>query len=204
MPLTLRAAKGSPLTHAEMDANLQFLEDSGLSVGYHAIWLPAVALVPAAVDGASPALVSGMYQQLSVLEFDPATVQTVFGQIQLPESWDGSALYAKFTWCHAVTTTNFLVKWGISATALSDTGFWDIALGTYVDEVTTGGDDAKLYRSLLTAAITPAGTPGPDRTLLLAIRRGADDAVYDTLAVVARLLGVTVYYKVSDNVDVTV
>lgn len=201
MSLLLRAAKGAPLTHAEMDANLQFLQDSGLSIGYHAVWLPATALVSADVNGPTLAKLVGTNQEISVLEFDPATVQTAWGQIQLPNSWDGSALYAQFTWAHPVTATNFLVKWGIAATAIGGGEAWDVAKGTFVDEVHEGGDETLLYRTLLTAAITPGGTPGGDHLVTLAIRRGADDAVYDTLAVVAQLVGVTVYYKVADNVD---
>ncbi len=130
------------------------------------------------------------------LAFDASTVESAYANVNMPEDYTGGVIYAQFKWLHPATTTNFKVSWGLSAVCFADDDTLDAAMGTMIYSNDTGGTTSDFYSSPQTAAITIAGTPAASVYTKFRITRQADDAVNDTLAVDAYLLGVTVWYPV--------
>jgi hypothetical protein len=135
------------------------------------------------------------------LDFDTATVEYAQFAIQMPKSWDEGTVTAAFVWSHAATTTNFGVAFGLQGVALSNDDAGDVAFGTGVLAVDTGGTTNDIYVSPTTAAITIAGTPAANDYVMFQVYRAVSDAG-DTMAIDARLHGVQIYYSTNAATDV--
>lgn len=198
MTLVLRIPKGSPLTHAEEDANFEHCDPQGT----HSIWVPAVAMYGRTTDGAATgsAETSTNKVMLKTLDFDATTAEYAQFAVRMPKSWNLGTVSASFVWSHAATTTNFGVTWGIQGVALSDGDALDTAFGTavYVDD--TGGTTDDVYTTATTAAVTIAGTPTAEDYVVFQVQRDPDDSA-DTMAVDARLHGVMLYYVTNAPTD---
>ncbi len=213
MALTLRATKGSPLTHAEVDANFQHCAPTSGTVqanldlidprGVHTIWIPAGTMTARTTNGAASGSVETTTNKvmLKTLDFDASTIEYAQFTVRMPKSWDLGTVTAVFTWSHAATTVNFKVSWGIQGVALSNDDAADTAFGTAIYTNDTGGTTDDIYVSDATAAVTIAGTPAAQDYVVFQVLRKADDGTNDTLAVDARLHGVTLYYTTSAATD---
>lgn len=198
MTLVLRIPKGSPLTHAEEDGNFQHCNPQGT----HSIWVPAVAMYGRTTNGAASgtAETSTNKVMLKSLDFDATTAEYAQFAVRMPKSWNLGTVSAAFVWSHAATITNFGVTWGIQGVAVSNDDAADAAFGTevYVDD--TGGTTDDLYTSSTTASVTIAGTPAAEDYVIFQVLRNPADTD-DTLAVDARLHGVTLYYTTNAPTD---
>jgi len=128
-----------------------------------------------------------------VLDFDATTEEAAHILLAMPDSWDLGTIKAKFYW-DAKATASGDVVWGISGGHLADSGVIDTALGTEVtvtDTVLTVGD---VHVTAATGAVTIAGTLALGGLVILEVARVAADGA-DTVAVDARLLGVSIQFK---------
>jgi hypothetical protein len=137
---------------------------------------------------------------LNSYDFDSSADEFIQFDVRMPKSWDEGTLTAVFTWSHPSTATNFGVAWFIQAVALADNDAGDTAFGTAVSSVDTGGTTDDIYVSPETSAMTVAGTPGAEEWVKFQVYRDVSDGG-DTLAVDARLHGVTIYYTVDADTD---
>lgn len=177
--------------------------DTKIKQGTHTIWIPASAMVARTTNGAAAGTAETTTNKvmLKTLDFDASTIEYAQFQVRMPKSWDEGTVTAVFVWSHASTTTNFKVSWGLQGVALSDDDAGDAAFGTAIYSNDTGGTTDDIYVSPTTAAITIAGTPAAEDLVVFQVLRKADDATNDTLAIDARLHGVTVYYTVNAGDD---
>jgi hypothetical protein len=186
----------------------KLLQDGGAKVadldtrGKQAIYIGASGFTPNISGGpANVAAVAFVNANILTMNFDPSVNETAYAWFVLPEKWNGGTITYRVHWSHPATATNFDVVWRLWATALGNDDALDAALGTAVDVTDTGGTTDDLYISDESAAITVNGSPAGGKLVLLRFRRrGAE--VADTLAVDARLHGVTIYVTTDQSTDV--
>lgn len=171
--------------------------------GRHAIWIPATAMIPRTTNGATIGTVETTTNKVMIktLDHDASTIEYDQFAVRMPKSWNRGTVTAVFEWSHPSTTTNFKVSWGIQAVAISDGGALEAAFGTAIYANDTGGTTDYAYASPETAAITIAGSPAAEDLVIFQVLRKADDATNDTLAVDARLHGVTLYITTDSEND---
>lgn len=160
------------------------------------IHVPAGAMRPSFTGGcAALALVAtaGNQPDVSSLDFDATTAEYAQFWVNMPKNWDEGTITAKFLWSHASTTTNFGVRWGLQAVAISDDDTIAVNYGTAQEVTDTGGTTNDLYISAATSAITVAGTPQAQDWVAFRVYRDPANGA-DTMAIDARLMGVTVFY----------
>lgn len=127
------------------------------------------------------------------LDFDASTIEYAQFSIRMPKSWNEGTVTFIPSWSHASTTTNFKASWGLQAVAISDDDTLDVAFGTGQTSNDTGGTTNDLYAGPESSAVTIAGTPAAEDLVIFQVYRKADDGTNDTLAIDARLHGVTIY-----------
>jgi hypothetical protein len=168
-----------------------------LGTALRSFFVPAAAIRPSVSGGcAALALIATSANQpdISSLDFDATTAEYAQFWVQMPKNWNEGTVQAAFVWSHASTTTNFGVKWGCQAVAISDGDAIAAAYGTAQEIADTGGATNTVYVSAKTPAITIAGSPQPEDWVAFRVYRLPSDSL-DTLAVDARLMGVKVYYS---------
>lgn len=179
------------------------LVDNTAVLGKHAIWVPVAAMTPRTTNGAASGLTELTSNKVMVrsLDFDAATVEYAQFSIRMPKSWDEGTVTFVPQWSHAATTTNFKVSWGLQAVAISDGETLDAAFGTAIYSNDTGGNTSYAYAGPESSAVTIAGTPAAQDLVIFQVLRKADDATNDTLAVDARLHGITVFITTDAGSD---
>lgn len=171
-------------------------------VGKETIFIPASAMISRTTNGAAAGTVETTTNKVmfSTLDFDTTTQEFSQFSIRMPKSWNESTITAAFTWSHASTTTNFGVVWALEAVALSDDDAGDTAFGTAQQVADTGGTTNDIYVTSATSAITIAGTPAAEDWVVFQVKR-VPSAGSDTMAIDARLHGVTLYYTTDASTD---
>lgn len=161
--------------------------------GEHQIWIPAVAMISRTTNGAAHGVteMTTNRNMFRTLDFDASTIEYAQFSIRMPKSWDEGTVTFIPEWSHAATATNFGVSWGLQAVAISNDDTGDVAFGTAQYSNDTGGTTNDLYAGPESSAITVAGTPAAEDLVMFQVLRKADDATNDTLAVDARLHGIT-------------
>lgn len=165
------------------------------------IFIPAGAMKADPTAGPSIAtveLTNG--PNITTLNFDTAADELAQFAIRMPKGWNEDTVTFVPSWSHAATTTNFGVAWFLQAVAISNDDTLDVAFGTAVSSVDTGGTTNDLYIGPASSAITIAGTPAAEDLVQFQIYRDVSD-VGDTLAVDARLHGITIYYATTSLND---
>lgn len=169
------------------------------NLGKVAIPIPATVLTPRSANGcASLAQSNGAANQPDVqyLAFDGAAKEFAGFTFQLPTSWDGGTVTAKFSWRRASGTGAADVVWGIRAVAVSDNESPAVNFGS--DATVT--DDAKTTTANFslsgeTAVCTIGNSPvAGDLVFFEVFRDGAHasdtlDAVDAWLSMVTLFLG---------------
>jgi hypothetical protein len=173
-----------------------------IGTGLQTIHIPAAAMTPRTTNGAAPGSGETTTNKLMrrTFDFDAATQEHVQFSVRMPKGWNLGTVTAEFQWSHPSTTTNFGVVWAIRGVALSDAEAYDAAFGTEQTVTDTGGTTDMQYISAATAAMTIAGTPASGDVVVFEIYRVAANGS-DTLAVDARLHGVTLLYTTAQNTD---
>jgi len=164
------------------------------TVGVETIYVPSGAMTARTTNGAASGTVETTTNKvmLKTLDFDTSTQEFAQFSIRMPKSWNESTITAVFTWSHASTTTNFGVVWALEGIALSDDDAGDTAFGTAQQIADTGGTTNDVYVTGATPAITIGGTPAAQDWVVFQVKRIPSDGS-DTMAVDARLHGVTLY-----------
>jgi hypothetical protein len=162
--------------------------------GKQEIFVPAGAIGSRTTNGAAIALteLTTNKNMLRTLAFDASTIEYSQFMIRMPKAYDLGTITMTPIWRHAATTTNFKVSWGLQAVACSDDDALDVAFGTAQYSNDTGGTTNDVYIGPETSAITIAGTPAIGDLVMFQVLRKADDAVNDTMAIDADLLGVVI------------
>lgn len=171
--------------------------------GRQTMYIPASAMWRRATSGASRGFIetSSNKVMIATLDFDYTSDEFAQFSVQMPKGWDASTVSAVFVWSHPSTTTNFGVRFFIQGLALSDGDAADTAFGTAVGHTAdTGGTTDDVYITPETSAITIAGTPAKSDFVIFQVYRDVDD-LGDTLAVDARLHGISVFYDIDAYSD---
>ena len=171
-------------------------------VGKQSIWVPASAMYARATNGAAYGSVETSTNKVmfKTLDFDTTTQEFAQFAIRMPKGWNEGTLTFQAVWSHAATTTNFGVAWALEAVALSDAEAGDTAFGTAVQVTDTGGTTNMLYITAESGAITVGSSPAAQDYVAFQIKRVPADAA-DTMAIDARLHGVTVFYTTDAATD---
>jgi len=191
------------------DENLEYRYDgaawaassAGLPLiqGTHTIPIMAAAMTARTTNGAAAGTAETTTNKVMTrtLDFDQTTAEYSQIMIPMPKSWDEGTVTVQFIWT-AGTTGN--VVWACQGVALSDDDALDAAFGTaqtVTDGVTAAGD---LMQSAFTSAITIAGTPAAEDTVVLQFYRDASNGS-DTLAADAKLIAVRIKYTLNAGDD---
>lgn len=175
----------------------------GSTQGKHAIYIAAASMRPSVTGGcAALAAVASAANQPDIvtLDFDATTEEYAQFGIVMPKSWNESTVTFRAHWSHASTTTNFGVVWSLQAVAVSDDDAIAVAFGAQQNVTDTGGTTNDLYTSAESSAITVGGTPAAEDMVFFRVFRKAADAS-DTMAIDARLHGITVYITTHADTD---
>jgi hypothetical protein len=171
-------------------------------VGLHTMWIPAVAMVSRTTTGPAvgTAEMTTYKNMFKTLDFDTSADEHAQFCIQMPKSWNEGTVTVAPVWSHGSTTTNFGVAWFVQGVALSNDDAGDVAFGTAVSSVDTGGTTNDIYVGPTTSAMTIAGTPAANDLIMFQIYRDVSDGG-DTLGIDARLHGVQLFYTIDAGTD---
>jgi hypothetical protein len=175
---------------------------SGTS-GKHAIYVAAGAMRPSVTGGcASLAGVASASNQPDIvsIDFDATTQEYAQFGVVMPKSWDEGTVTFRAHWSHPSTTTNFGVAFDLQGVAVSDDDAIAASFGTAQVVTDTGGTTSDLYTSAESSAITIAGTPAAEDMVFFRISRVTGNGS-DTMAVDARLHGITLYITTNAETD---
>jgi len=168
---------------------------------YRTISLPAASLAPTTTAGcAELAKTEAGTNDVDyrTLDFDTTTQEYSFVHFQMPDSWDGGTIKAKFTWTAASGSGG--VAWGCKGRAYANDDAIDQAYGTeqlITDTLITAAD---IHETDYTPDITLAGSPLGGQWVQLKVYRIPGNGS-DTLGVDAKLIGVTIKYSVKQFSD---
>lgn len=171
--------------------------------GRQTMYIPASAMWRRSTSGASRGFIetSSNKVMIATMDFDSASDEFAQFFVQMPKGWDASTVSAVFVWSHPSTATNFGVRFFLQALALSNGDAMDTAFGTAVGHTAdTGGTTDDVYITPETAAITIGGSPAKSDVVIFQVYRDVSDPG-DTLAVDARLHGISVFYDVDAYSD---
>lgn len=173
------------------------------SVGKHTISVPAGAMSGRITGAPEPSAFETATNRVNLRtwNFDAAGREYVQFVVPMPKSWNLGTLTAQFIWSHGAASSNFGAAWAIQALALSDLDAADAAWGAAVQVNDGGGTVDAIYMTAESGPITVSGAPAAGDMVVFQAYRVADDAVNDTLAVDARLIGVRIGYITNAATD---
>lgn len=176
---------------------------TSLTQGKFAIYIPASQMRPSVSGGcAALAGIASAASQPDIVSLDFDTTTQEFAQFSLvmPKKWNLGTVSFRPHWSHAATTVNFGVVWSLQALARGDNSAIATNFGTAQTVVDTGGTTNNLYIGAESSAITVAGTPAAENMVFFRVARVPADGS-DTMAIDARLHGVTLYITTNANTD---
>ena len=185
------------------DASVSAMRTTLELVGKQTIFIPAAAMTARTTSGAESGSAETTTNKIMLesMDFDTAADEFIQFGVQMPDSWDAGVVNAIFVWSHAATTVNFGVRFFIQAVALVDGDAADTAFGTAVGHTAdTGGTTDDIYISPETGDITVANTPAAGDFVIFQVYRDVSDAG-DTMAIDARLHGITLLYSTDKAID---
>lgn len=175
----------------------------GGTVGKQSIYIAAGGISPS-VSGGSAALAAiasaANQPDIVTLNFDSTTQEFAQFSFVMPKKWNRGTITFKAHWSHAATTTNFGVAWSLQALAVSDDDAIAAAFGTEQVVTDTGGTTNDLYTTAESSAITVAGSPAAEDMVFFRVARVPANGS-DTLAIDARLHGLTLYITTDAETD---
>jgi len=200
-----KTAAGITINASSDTLSATILQENGTRVGLtgkHAVPIPSSGMYTATTNGAAAGATETTTNAVMIKtwDFDSATDEYVQFQIPMPKSWNESTITAKFYWSHASTTTNFGVAWGIQATSFGDSDALDASWGTGVVTTDTGGTTDDMFVTSESSAVTIGGSPAAEDIVLFRVYRDVSDGS-DTMAIDARLHGVTLYFTTDAGND---
>lgn len=179
------------------------ISSSDTTLGKQAIYITAGAMRPSVTGGcaALAGIASAANQpDIVTLDFDATTQEYAQFSVVMPEKWNGGTVTFRPHWSHASTATNFGVVWDLQAVAVPDDGAIAVAFGTAQTSTDTGGTTNDLYNGPESSAITVAGSPAGGNMVFFRVSRVTGNGS-DTLAIDARLHGITLYVTTDAGTD---
>lgn len=187
----------------------KLIQDSGAAVadldtrGRQAIYVAAGAMRPSVTGGcaALAAIASAASQpDIVTLDFDATTQEYAQFSVVMPKKWNEGTVTFVPHWSHAATTMDFGVVWDLQAVAVSNDDGIAVAFGTAQTSTDTGGTTNDLYAGPESAPITVSGTPAAEDMVFFRLSRVTANGS-DTMAIDARLHGVTLYVTTAASTD---
>lgn len=175
----------------------------GSTQGRQAIYIAASGMRPSVSGGCAPisAIASAANQpDIVTLDFDPTTQEYAQFSLVMPKKWNEGTISFKPNWSHAATTTNFGVVWDLQAVAVGNDDTILTNFGTAQISTDTGGTTNDMYQGPESSAITVGGSPGPEEMVFFRVSRVTGNGG-DTMAIDARLHGITVYVTTDADTD---
>jgi len=168
--------------------------------GVHTISVPAGAMKARTTLGAAAGVTETTTNKImvSTFDFDKDADEFVQFIVPMPKSWNEGTVTAIVGWTASGGSGD--VVWGVQAVALSNDDALDAAFGTaqtVTDTLTATGD---LCVTSATSAITIAGTPAAEDTVVFQVYRDAN-AVADTHSADAKLVWVKILYTIDAKND---
>jgi hypothetical protein len=179
------------------------LNPAGATVtGRQTAWIPASGMTPATTNGAAPGTAETTTNKVMVktLDFDASTEEFAQFMVRMPKGWNEGTVILQPVWTHAATTTNFGVAFGFEAVAFANDDALDTAWGTEIVVTDTGGTTDDVYIAPESSAVTVAGSPSTSELVAFRVTRVVGNAG-DTLAVDAKLIGVSLFYTIDAGTD---
>jgi len=172
------------------------------AIGKQTMWIPASGMISRSTNGpAGGSFETTTNKVMAVtLDFDTTTQEFAQFTVAFPKGWNEGTVTFQFFWCHASTTTNFGVVFGLEAVALANDDPLESAFGTAITVADTGGTTDDVYVSPESNPVTIAGSPGVDELVVFQIKRVPSDGS-DNLAVDARLLGIKLFFTTDAATD---
>jgi hypothetical protein len=194
------AAEVAAGTDAERAATPATLAAAVAYQGRQTVWIPASAMITRLTGGAAMGTTETATNRVMrrTLDFGADTAQFAQFLLAMPKSWNEGTIALEFLWTAASGSGG--VVWAAQAVALSDDDGFEVAFGAaqqVSDTLLAAGD---LHRSAETGAITIGGSPAEGDLVIVQIQRIATDAA-DTLAAVAQLIGVRLFYQTNARND---
>lgn len=168
---------------------------------YDTLFVPAGAMTPAEVNGASPIeiYVSANGTTHDAMRFPySGTIDTnVDFNVMFPDDWDFGTVKAKLVWRlnsvnTAVPDTN--VKFGICARAFGDTEDYSSSMGESVFIIDTLHGTSEIHVTDASPELTVGGTPAKGKMVHFRVTR-TFSSVTDSLGADVNLLGVLFQYR---------
>lgn len=175
----------------------------GSTIGRQSIYIAAGSMRPSENGGCAPlaaVALAANQPDLLTLNFDPGTDEFAEFSFVMPKKWNEGNITYKAHWSHPATTTNFAVVWGLQAVAVGNDDPIGTSYGTAITVTDTGGTTNDLYIADESGDMTVGGSPGPEEMVFFRFYRDANNGA-DTLAVDARLHGVTLYVTTDADTD---
>lgn len=194
------AQAGTATDRALTPANLAA---AALLQGTHSLFVPAAAMRPTLSNGCAEltevATTTGR-PDLQVLDFDATADEHAQFQIAFPRSWNAGTVAFRPYWTTSDTGSDG-VAWAMQGVACAD----GAAAGTaYGNPVVVTDDSQSTALAVLvapwSAALTIAGSPGPDQLCFFRLFRDVSDP-NDTLTADARLIGIDIRFTISAGDD---
>jgi len=172
------------------------------TIGKHDFWISANQFTPRTTNGAASntAETTSNKNMIRTLDFDAATQEFAQYDWTPPKSWNLGTIQFTTYWSHAATTVNFGVAWAVDAVARSNADAIDVAFGTAVVMVDTGGTTDTMYVGPQSSAVTIAGTPALGDTVMIRVHRDPANGS-DNMAIDARLHGLKITYTATAAID---
>jgi hypothetical protein len=184
----------------DMLTTLGALAATATSLGQHTIWVPANAMEIAA----STAPAASNVAEIGTSLFAARTIDFVTGSdsfcyfgIQMPKSWDESALTCQFVWSATGTTAN-TVLWGLAATSLGNDEVLTTAFPTPTTQIDTNSTTADDLMISPEVSVTVGSSPTAEDYVVFEVSR---DVSGDNLAEDARLHGIKIHYSTDAGSD---
>jgi hypothetical protein len=167
------------------------------SAGTQMIYIPAAAMISRATSGAdcSKTFDSGAADNtIRVCGFDTAADEWAHFTISMPPRWNEGTITAQYVWTTGgASTPGETVSIDISCVAVSDDDGLNGALGTPINvDDTMLSADLDLMTSVVSAAVTCAGTPAANDTVIFGVMRDISD---DNVAADMDLIGVRLFIQ---------
>lgn len=173
------------------------------TVGRHAIYVSAAGIRPSAAGGCAALAniaTSANQPDIQTLDFDATTAEHAQFSLVMPKKWNRGAVTFRPHWSHAAATSNFGVTWALQAVAVGNDDPIGAAYGATGSSTDTGGTTNDLYTGPESPEIDVGGAADPEEMVFFRVSRVPADAG-DTLAVDARLHGLTLYVVTDADTD---
>lgn len=170
---------------------------------YDNIFIPAGAMVPSAVNGATPGALTFTNVKRDTLAFSNTTGQGAEFSVVMPEDWDGGTVRAKLMWTAYDATKaeqGEMVAWKIGAVSTPDEGAITVAPANYVTITDNLSQVNELHRTGATGQITAEGTRGAGNLVHFVVKRDPTAETANPMDTEALLLGVWLQYGRTSSV----